>query len=81
MGLNGRPPSIIDVCLGDDSQIYLPVLTAVLSRLEKIGETASRKEIDALFPWAGTRPDLNIHLEALLKGVGSEGIEPPTNSV
>jgi hypothetical protein len=66
MGLSGRPPSVIDFCLGYHTKIYYPVLMAVLERLRALPESASAKEIDALFPWAGTRPDLNIHLEPLL---------------
>ena len=60
MGLCGRPPSVLDFCLGYETRIYYPILMAVLQRLKAL------PEIDALFPWAGTRPDLNIHLEPLL---------------
>ena len=81
MGISGRPPSIIDFCLGHDTHIYSPVLLAVMKLLEPVPESCLAKEIDSLFPWAGTRPDPSIHLKLLLEGVGSEGIEPPTNSV
>ena len=82
MGRIGRPPSVMDFCLGHDVRIYTPVLLAVLFYLESLSETASPREIDALFPWAGKSPDLAVHLPLLLaKMVGSEGIEPPTNSV
>ncbi len=82
MGLSGRPPSVLDLCLGHDTEIYSPVLLAVIENLTTLPESASASEIDAIFPWAGTRPSLNIHLNLLLKKrVGSEGIEPPTNSV
>ncbi len=81
MGISGRPPSLIDFCLGHDTRIYSPALLAVMKLLEPVPESSAAKEIDSLFPWAGTRPDLSIHLGALLKGMGSEGIEPPTNSV
>jgi len=67
MGRPGRPPSVLDFCLGKDGTIYMPVLTAVLKRLEPLTESATNDEIDAVFPWAGTRPDLAIHLEPLLK--------------
>lgn len=66
MGLAGRPPSVIDFCLGHDAAIYSPALLAVMKLLETIPESASAKEIDALFPWAGTRPDPAVHLESLL---------------
>jgi hypothetical protein len=35
--------------------------------LEQLPESATGKEIDALFPWAGTRPDPTVHLGELLK--------------
>ena len=69
MGLVGRPPSVIDCCLGYETRIYYSALLAVLERLKALPESATAKEIDALFPWAGTRPDLNIHLEPLLRVV------------
>lgn len=67
MGLRGRPPSAIDFCLGHDTTIYYPVLLAVMKWLNPIPESCSTKEIDQLFPWAGTRPDLNIHLKTLME--------------
>ena len=66
MGLTGRPPSVIDFCLGHDESIYSPVLLAVMERLEALPESSSAEEIDALFPWAGTRPDPAVHLPSLL---------------
>jgi len=66
MGPAGRPPSVIDFCLGHDERIYAQVLLAVTGRLKDIPESASAKEIDAVFPWAGTRPDPAIHLQALI---------------
>lgn len=68
MGSAGRPPSVIDFCLGQNTDIYSPVLLSVMRILEAVEETASPAELDAAFPWKGTRPDLNIHLEALLGG-------------
>jgi hypothetical protein len=67
MGLAGRPPSVIDFCLGFETEIYSPVLLAVMKLLEQLPESATAEEIDALFPWAGTRPDPAIHLQELLK--------------
>lgn len=67
MGRAGRPPSVLDFCLGKDGTIYLPVLAAVLQRLEPLSESAAHEEIDGVFPWAGSRPDLAVHLEPLLK--------------
>ena len=66
MGRMGRPPSVLDFCLGHDTTLFLPVLTAVLQRLEPLAETVTAAEIDAVFPWAGTRPDPAIHLGKLL---------------
>ncbi|MFZ4775866.1 MAG: hypothetical protein ACOYM3_10900 [Terrimicrobiaceae bacterium] len=67
MGFCGRPPSVIDFCLGHNPEIYSPVLLAVIKRLEPLPESASANEVDAVFPWAGTRPDMSIHLKALLE--------------
>ena len=66
MGLTGRPPSVVDFCLGGESDLYTPVLLAVLERLEAAPESATIAEIDALFPWFGTRPDPATHLPQLL---------------
>ncbi len=66
MGRSGLPPSVLDFCLGKDGSIYMPVLTAVLRRLEQLPEASTNEEVDAVFPWAGTRADLAIHLEPLL---------------
>lgn len=67
MGRRGRPPAALDFCLGQDAALVLPVLSAVLRRLDPLAETVTAQEIDAVFPWAGTRPDLATHLEDLLK--------------
>ena len=69
MGRAGRPPSVIDLCMGHDTRIYYSLLAAVLELLKPISESTSVQEIDALFPWAGTRPDLNIHLGPLLSSL------------
>jgi hypothetical protein len=66
MGRVGRPPSVLDFCLGQDEEIFLPVLAAVMKRLEPVMEMAMITEIDAAFPWKGTRPDLAMHLDLLL---------------
>ena len=70
MGFIGRPPSLLDFCLGHDTQIYTLVLLAVMECLKGLPESASTTDIDALFPWAGTRPDLSIHLHLLLQKHG-----------
>jgi hypothetical protein len=67
MGRAGRPPSVLDFCLGHDTSLFLPVLGAVLHRLERVPETASAAEIDAVFPWAGTRPEPAVHFRELLQ--------------
>jgi len=74
MGLSGRPPSVIDFCLGYETKIYSPVLLAVMKLLEQLPESASAKEIDTLFPWAGTRPDPAVHLEQLLSQTAESSI-------
>ncbi len=66
MGLAGRPPEVMDFCLGRDAELFQQVLVAVLKKLEMLEETSAIKEIDAAFPWAGTRPQMAIHLPALL---------------
>ena len=65
MGLAGRPPSVLDFCLGHDPGLCSPVILAVIKLLESVPESASPSEVDAAFPWAGTRPDLSVHLEPL----------------
>lgn len=71
MGRSGRPPAVLDFCLGHDTALFAPVLAAVLRLLEPLTEAASASEIDAVFPWAGTRPDLGVHLDELLGGHAS----------
>ena len=66
MGRMGRPPSVLDFCMGTDAAVYADIFQAVLRRLEPLSESAPASEIDAAFPWAGTRPDLAIHIHALL---------------
>lgn len=66
MGVNGKPPKVLDFCIGQDTSLFAPALTSVLKRLEPLAESASPEEIDAVFPWAGTRPDMAVHLDALL---------------
>lgn len=66
MGRAGRPPSVLDFCMGQDASLFPAILAAVLTRLEAVPETAETAAIDAVFPWAGTRPDLSVHLDLLL---------------
>lgn len=68
MGRVARPPSVLDFCMGTDAAFYAEIFQAVLRRLEPLAETATEAEIDAVFPWAGTRPDLAVHLTPLLAG-------------
>lgn len=68
MGRTGRPPGVMDVCLGHDTRWFLPVLSAVFDRLGSLPESAGAAEIDARFPWAGGRPDPARHLPELLAG-------------
>ncbi|MEO7101280.1 MAG: hypothetical protein ABI162_18150 [Luteolibacter sp.] len=67
MGLAGRPPRVMDFCLGRDAGLFPKVLVAVLKRLESLDEISTPEEVDAVFPWAGTRPDMTVHLAALLE--------------
>ena len=66
MGLAGRPPSVVDFCLGLDASVYAPSLLAVMAILKPIPDSATVQEVDSMFPWAGTRPDLQVHLKLLL---------------
>ena len=66
MGRAGRPPSVLDFCLGRDAGDYAPIICAVLERLRPLPDSATAAEVDAVFPWAGTRPDLAVHLSELL---------------
>ena len=61
MGLTGRPPQVMDVCLGRDAEFFPKVLVAVLKRLDPLAEASTPEEIDRVFPWSGTRPDLTVH--------------------
>ena len=67
MGLAGRPPRVMDFCLGRDGELFPKVLLAVLQTLEVLDEISTPEQIDAAFPWSGTRPDMNLHLPELLK--------------
>jgi hypothetical protein len=66
MGLAGRPPQVMDFCLGRDASLFPKVLVAVLGLLDLLDESATPREVDAAFPWAGTRPDLAVHLPGIL---------------
>ena len=65
MGPYGRPPSVMDFCLGRDPELWGRVLAYTLDRLAPLPESADPKTIDAVFPWANARPDLRIHLPGL----------------
>lgn len=67
MGLSGRRPDTIDVCLGPDPATYPQIVIAVVTLVESLPESASATEIDALFPWRGVRPDPGTHFPELLK--------------
>ena len=66
MGLAGRPPQVMDFCLGLDGALFSKVLVAVLHKLDALEENITPDEVDAVFPWAGTRPDMSVHLAAML---------------
>lgn len=66
MGLMGRPPGIMDFCMGLDGRLYPVVLLEILDRLESVPEDGSPEAIEAIFPWYGTRPDVSKHLNLLL---------------
>lgn len=66
MGAAGRPPQVMDFCMGRDAALFPKVLVAVLKRLETVEEKSKSETIDSVFPWAGTRPDLAVHLTELL---------------
>lgn len=68
MGLAGRPPQVMDFCLGSDAELLPKVLVAVLKRLDPLDEMSTPEEVDTAFPWARTRPDLTVHLIELLDG-------------
>ena len=72
MGRAGQAPRVMDFCMGRDSTLFPQVLVAVLRRLDRLAESSPPEAIDALFPWAGTRPDLSIHLSPLLEIPTSE---------
>ncbi len=73
MGLAGRPPQVMDFCMGRNSEMFSRVLIAVLNRLGPLDESCTPGEVDQVFPWAGTRPDLTVHLAELLKETGGCG--------
>lgn len=65
MGLAGRPPQVMDFCLGRDPELFPKVLVAVLKRLDPLAEMSTPEEVDRVFPWTGTRPDMAAHLPQL----------------
>jgi hypothetical protein len=70
MGSAGKPPRVIDFCMGRNGAVYPSILLAILKKLEPISESQTEQAIDAVFPWQGSRPDLSIHLRPLLDTVG-----------
>lgn len=68
MGLAGRPPGVIDICAGTDPRLAVLGIAAVTDRLLDLPEDVEAREIDALFPWAGRRPDPARDLPVLLQG-------------
>lgn len=69
MGKTGQPPRVLDFCLGADPALCGVVFAAVLRRLSPLAEGATAAEVDTAFPWAGSRPDLAIHLRPLLSNI------------
>ena len=65
MGLAGRPPRVLDFCLGRDEALFPKVLIAVLGLLDSLDESSTPEAVDEVFPWAGTRPDLAVHLPGI----------------
>jgi len=78
MGRAGRTPSVLDFCLGRDAGDYGPVICAVLERLRPLPDSATAAEVDGVFPWAGTSPDLVVHLPELLSDP-AEGSKIPAS--
>lgn len=74
MGHTGRPPQVMDFCLGHDARIFPRALIAVLRRLEAIDESADPATVNAAFPWGNGRPDMASHLAALLEGDAVAGL-------
>jgi hypothetical protein len=66
MGRAGRPPSVLDFCMGRETGDYAAIVCAVLDRLNAVPEGVAAAEVDGVFPWAGTRPELAVHLPMLL---------------
>lgn len=66
MGFAGQPPQLLDFCMGRNEELFPQVLVAVLKRLDPLDENSTPDLIDKAFPWAGTRPDLAVHLLELL---------------
>ena len=69
MGRSGKPPAVIDFCMGRNGTNYPAILLAILKKLEPVSENQTEPVIDAIFPWHGSRPDLSIHLRPLLEDV------------
>lgn len=77
MGLAGRPPQVMDFCMGRDESLFPRVLVAVVKRLDPLAESSTPEEVDSVFPWAGTRPDLALHGPTLLDRFGGSSRSSP----
>lgn len=73
MGRAGRPPQVMDFCLGRDPRIFPKALVAVLRRLESLIEDCDPDAVNAAFPWGKHRPDMSCHLAELLDGPAACG--------
>lgn len=58
----------MDFCLGRDAEIFPKAVVAVLKRLDPSDEMCAPDEVDAVFPWAGTRPDMAVHCSLFTEG-------------
>jgi len=74
MGFTGRPPQVMDFCMGRDAALWPKVLLAVLGRLEGVEELSTPGEVDTVFPWARSRPDLSKHLGELTGQTSDSGM-------
>lgn len=65
MGVVGRPPGVMDFCLGKNPALISEVFCIVVLLLETLPEEIGPAEIGQAFPWRNGRPDLAIHLVPL----------------
>ncbi len=62
MGPSGKPPSVMDFCVGQHPELWGKVLAYTLDQLAGLPESADAKMIDTAFPWANSSPNLRTHL-------------------